>query len=60
MSDEATPTAHGSASIGWGRWALGLWVVLIALAAAGVLLGWDDLRLALDVDREIHLAKPAS
>jgi len=38
----------------WGAWLAWGWLALLLLAAVGELLGWDDLRLALDVQRHFR------
>ncbi|MGE0192103.1 MAG: hypothetical protein AB7T63_08680 [Planctomycetota bacterium] len=68
MPDEAPPAAHVPPARGhgaardpagagrWARWLLATWAVLLALGALATTFGWTDLRLALDVDRDVHVA----
>lgn len=68
MPDEAPPAAHDLAESPhaasaapdaagcWARWLLCTWAVLLVLGALAVTFGWTDLALALDLDREIHVA----
>ncbi|MCB9826481.1 MAG: hypothetical protein H6806_04450 [Planctomycetes bacterium] len=68
MPDEAPPAAHDltepsvdadtapDAAGRWARWLVGTWAVLLALGALAVTFGWTDLALALDLDRDVHVA----
>jgi hypothetical protein len=53
-SDATVEPDAGPTRPAWLPWLGWTWVVLLAAAAASVLLGWDDLRLALDVQRHFR------
>jgi hypothetical protein len=58
MQDEATSAAEGATSLGrggtWAGWLLWGWAGLLFLVALAELTGWEDLRLALDVQRHLR------
>ncbi len=60
MTDEQAPDnaplkdpddGHPAAGAEWGRWLAWGWVLLIGLAAVAELADWEDLRIALDLQR---------
>ena len=58
MVDVDDPEQTLSAGAGprprWGVWLAWGWLLLLLLSAAAELLGWDDLRLALDFQRHFR------
>lgn len=48
---DAPADVPADASAGWAPWLAWGWVALVFLVAIAELTGWDDLRLALDLQR---------
>ncbi len=50
-ADNAQSSAPSGDGVGWAPWLAWAWVALVLLVALAELTGWDDLRLALDLQR---------
>lgn len=50
-NDQQHPAPARTEGAGWAAWLAWGWVVIIVLVSVAELTGWEDLRLALDLQR---------